>query len=268
MVSSLFIMVNIVYQAPSVKKAFHILDLVSRREGRLTISDLSRELGIGKSTVHGITQALEELGALVRDAQTRRYALGITLFELGRTVYSRIDLKDIARPVMQDLMRSTRQTVFLGIRSGDHVSIIDIVESAEAMKITAHIGARLPLLAGATGKVFMGFLPEEEAARQIQALGLRQDTERSVTSCGRYMEEVRRARALGYALDDAEYLQGVRAAAAPIHAQGRPISAIWVVGFSQSMEAAELTAIAVATRHAAATISQKLDLRPPGEKKR
>jgi DNA-binding IclR family transcriptional regulator len=249
------------YQAPTVKRAFQILDLIARRDKRLTISDLSRELGISKSTVHGIAQALEGTGAVVRDHKTRRYSLGLTLFELGRKAYARIDLRDIARPYMEELMRSTRQTVFLGIRAGDHVSIIDIVESTQELKITAHIGARLPLLVGATGKVFMAFLAENEADQLIRAAELRQDTERSITDPDRYVEEIRKARACGYALDDEEYLQGVRAVAVPIHAPGSPMSAIWVVGFTQSIKDGQMAEIAMKTKHAAEAISREFDPR-------
>ena len=257
-----------VYQAPSVKKAFQILDLVARRDNCLTISDLSRELGIGKSTVHGIAQALEGIGAIVRNDQTRRYTLGMTLLELAHAVYARIDLKDVARPILEDLMRSTRQNVFLGIRSGDRVTIVDIIESTQDLKITAHIGARLPLLVGATGKVFMASLPENEAAQLIRTAGLRRDTERTITDPDEYLENIREVRKSGYALDDGEYLQGVRAVAAPIHAPGRPIAAVWVVGFSQSMRAEKMTAIAVETKSAAEAISRKFDLRPHEENKR
>ena len=72
------------YQAPTVRKAFQILELVSRNASRLTLSDISRELAISKSTVHGIAAALEDAGALVRDPSTRRYAPGLALYELGR----------------------------------------------------------------------------------------------------------------------------------------------------------------------------------------
>jgi DNA-binding IclR family transcriptional regulator len=256
------------YQAPTVKKAFQILDLVARRDRHLTISDLSRELGISKSTVHGIVQALEGIGAVARDDKTKRYTLGMTLFELAHTVYARIDLKDVARPFLEDLMRSTRQSVFLGIRSGDRVSIIDIVESTQNLKITAHIGARLPLLVGATGKVFVASLADDEAVQLIRTVRLRQDTERSITDPDRYMEEVRRTRDTGYALDDEEYLQGVRAIAVPIHVQGRQMSAIWVVGFTQSMKDEKMLEIAMETKRAAETISRKFDLRPLEGKER
>jgi len=250
----------VVYQAPTVKKAFQILDLVAKRDKRLTVSDLSRELGISKSTVHGIAQALEGTGAIVRDDKTKRYSLGLTLVELGRKAYARIDLRGIARPFMEELMRSTRQSVFLGIRSGNYVSIVDIAECTQDLKITAHIGARLPLLVGATGKIFMASLAEQEAVRLIRSMKLRRDTEKSIIDPDCYIEEVRKARELGYALDEEEYLQGVRAAAVSIRVPGMPISAIWVVGFTQSMRDANMTTIAIAMKETAAAISRKLDL--------
>ena len=249
------------YQAPIVKKAFQVLELVSWRDGRASISDISRELGIGKSTVHGIAQALEQAGALVRDENTKCYSLGLTLFELARKVYARLELKDIARPIMEELMRETQQSVFLGMRSSDRISIIDIVESTRDLKITAPIGARLPLLIGALGKVFTAFMDESEAARLIRTAGLRKDTAKSITDPEKYLEEILAARRTGYALDDEEYIQGVRAVASPINVPGRPMSAIWVVGFTQSMSSERLVIIAGQTKRAAEAIARKIDRR-------
>jgi IclR family KDG regulon transcriptional repressor len=249
------------YQAPTVKKAFQILELVARQEKLLTISDLSRELGINKSTVHGITHALEDVGAVVRDRKTKRYALGMALFELAKAGYARIDLKDIARPIMEELMKATHQSVFLGIRSGDHVSILDIVESTQDLKITSPIGTQVPLLAGAIGKAFLASMEESPASAFIHARELRRFTEKSITDPNLYMAKVRDARATGYGLDDEEYIQGVRAVAAVIHNPGQQMAAVWVVGFTPSMSAEKLPLIASATKRAADVISQKIHLR-------
>lgn len=248
------------YQAPTVKKAFQILELVAGEEKRMTISDLSRELGINKSTVHGITRALEEAGALTRDGDSKRYSLGTVFFELARSGYTRIDLKDVARPTMEKLMRSTRQSVFLGVRSGNHVSIIDIVESNHDLKITSPIGTRVPLLAGALGKAFLASMNRERAAALVKARGLRAFTNNSPTDPMFYMEMVDKARESGYGLDDEEYIQGVRAAAAVIGSPGLPMAAVWVVGFTPSMGADKMTGIAEETRRAAEEISRRIAL--------
>jgi IclR family KDG regulon transcriptional repressor len=246
------------YQAPIVKKAFQILELVAREEKHVAISDLSRELGISKSTVHGITRALEEAGALARDRKTKRYTLGTVFFELARAGYARIDLKDTARPVMEKLMRSTGQSVFLGIRSGNHVSIIDIVESKQDLKITSPIGTRVPLLAGALGKAFLAAMDRKRAISLVKAIGLRAFANNSITDADRYMETVDAARESGYGLDDEEYIQGVRAAAAVIRSPGQPVSAVWVVGFTQTMPAEKMKRIAAETRLAAEEISARI----------
>ena len=78
-------MKKITYSAPSVKKAFKILYAISDSSDGLGISDLSKKLKIGKSTVHGITTALEELGVLVRDPLYKRYTAGYSLLELCRS---------------------------------------------------------------------------------------------------------------------------------------------------------------------------------------
>jgi len=248
------------YQAPIIAKAFQILELIAKKDKRMTLSDLSRELGINKSTVHGIAHALERAGAIVRDNTTRRYALGMTLFELAKAGSVRIDLKDIAHPIMEDLMKSTLQSVFLGIRSGEHVSIIDIVESTQALKITSPIGTRVPLLAGAIGKAFLASMEESQAISLIRVLGLRRFTEKSITDSGLYMKQVAEACVSGYGLDDEEYIQGVRAVASVIHNPGQQMSAVWVVGFTPSMSAKKLPVFAMETKRAAEAISQKISL--------
>lgn len=242
------------YKAPSVKKAFSILRLLSKSDPGLTLSDLARQLQIGKSTVLGIVSALEEAGAVVRDEATRRYSLGLTLFELGRAVEAGIDLKDIAHPHMEALMEKTGESVFLGTRSGNTVVILDTVESAKDLKITAPVGARIPLLAGAIGKVFLASLPEE----RVRTVKLRRFTSNSITDPQLYLGQVEQARRDGYALDYEEYIQGVRAVAAPLANGNGRISAIWVVGFTASMSDENIRRIARETKRAADAIGRSM----------
>jgi len=224
------------YFAPSVKRAFEILKLVSTSKDGVGISEIARGLGIAKSTVHGMTSALEEVGVVLRDPVTKRYTLGFTLFELGKNAYSQIDLKDLARPVAEELMERTRASVFLGVLNWDHVTVLDVVDPRTELKITAPIGTTLPLLAGAVGKVFLSKMDEEEVRRIIKTKGLTRFTENSITSTERYLQEIRAARENGFATDDEEYILGVRAVAAPIKKAEPLMSAIWVVGLKASLD--------------------------------
>jgi IclR family KDG regulon transcriptional repressor len=245
------------YQAPSVKKAFQILKLISDTASGLGVSELARSLGMGKSTVHGITSALEEMGTIIRDPSTKRYTLGLTLFELGRSAYSQVDLRALARPVMEELMERAQESVFLGVLNGGHVTILDMVESRQDLKITSPIGTTIPLPAGATAKVFLGAMEEDKIKEIIRTRGLIRYTEKTITNPERYLEEIRRVRANGYATDYEEYIPGVRAVASPITAKGHRISAIWVVGFRTSLNDHKMKEIIGATKEAAEEISRR-----------
>lgn len=247
------------YRAPIISKAFRILDLVSHSQRGLSISELARSLQIGKSTVHGITAALLDAGALARDERTKRYRLGTTLFELGRAVSPVVDLSEAARPIMQRLMEETRESVFLGVRAGDHVSIIAITEPARELKISAPPGTRIPLLAGATGKALLAGMPEAEVQVLLGRLGLSRYTRHSIVDPVRYVDELNQVRRRGYALDDEEYLAGVRAVAAAFDLGGGRPAAVWVVGFTTSIADQKMIHMAEATMSAAGKIGSLMN---------
>jgi len=250
------------YQAPSVTKAFQILRLIAKARFGLGITEIADRLEMSKGTVHGIVSALENSGAIMRAPITKKYTLGVTLFELGKQAYSQFDLKDLARPVMESLMGRVSETVYLGVMNKNHITILDIVESSQDHKITSPKGTIIPLFAGATGKVILASMDPDQAFRIITNDGLPRFTEHTVTDTDRYLEEVVRAREEGYATDDEEYIPGVRAVAAPIKGWRHLISAIWVVGFKRSVDRDKMAELISATKAAAGEISRLCRLNP------
>ena len=117
-------------------------------------------------------------------------------------------MKDAARPYLEDLMNQTRESVFLGVQNIDRVTILDIVESNQDLKITSPVGTTIPILAGATGKVFMAAMTEEKVFRIVREKGLPRFTERSIVEPARFLQELRRVRENGFATDDEEYISG------------------------------------------------------------
>jgi DNA-binding IclR family transcriptional regulator len=246
------------YQAPIVKKAFLILKAISKAAQGLRISEISIRLDISKSTVHGITAALEDQGALIRDPSSKRYSIGTTLMELGKAAYERMDFKKAARPIMEDLMAQCRESVFLGIRNKDSVTVIDIVESRKDFKISSPMGTSLPLLAGAVGKVFLAKMTQTDARDYIMEKGLVRFTPRTIVDLERYLKELEMVRKAGVAFDDEEYISGVKAVAAPLQEIGAYSPAIWVVGFAAGMEAELMPGLMAQTREAALAINKRL----------
>lgn len=251
-------MKKIIYSAPSVKKAFKILSAISDASQGLGISDLSKKLKIGKSTVHGITAALEEMGILVRDPLYKRYTTGYSLLELCRTAYGKLELRDLARRPMEKLMEKVGETVFLGVLNGDHVTIVDMVESRNEMKITSPPGTRLPLFAGSTGKVLLSQIERKKLKEMIEKKGPARFTSKTVTDPRQYLREVEKAGKQGYAVDDEEYIQGVRAVAAPLVSFAFPPSAIWVVGFTSTLDDHKMKMVIREIQEAAEEVNQSL----------
>ncbi|MCD6306083.1 MAG: IclR family transcriptional regulator [Deltaproteobacteria bacterium] len=245
------------YQAPSVRKAFLVLRLISKANQGAGISQLANSLGMSKGTVYGIIRALEEIGALIRDPTSKKYTLGPTLFELGKSAYTRLDLGKAARPVMKNLMERTGASVFVGILNGQRVTILDVVESNQDLKITAPRGSTIPLLAGATGKVFLAAMDRVRAERIIRK-GLPRFTDHSVTDPEQYILELEATRKNGYAVDDEEYIAGVRAAAAPLQPKQGKGYAIWAVGFKSALSDEKMAELASATLEAARNINGQL----------
>ncbi len=224
----------------------------------MRVSELARELKMAKSTVHGIASALEELGALLRAPLTKKYKIGPTLLELGKVAFSQIDVKDLARPSMEDLMERTEESVFLGVLNGDRITILDIVESRKELKITSPRGTAISIFAGATGKVFLASMEEDLATEIIGAKELPSFTKNTITDPEKYIEEIKRVKEAGYATDDEEYILGVRAVAAPIRGEGRLNSAIWVVGFKAGLDEKRMESLIRETKAAATEISRKI----------
>ena len=252
------------YQAPIVKKAFQILRLISDTDRGLGISELAKSLGISKGTVHGVTSALEEVGAIIRNPLNKRYNLGYTIVELVKKGLSRIPLREVAIRHMERLMEETGETVFLGILTDDSIFILDVVESNKELKITSPSGTKIPLTAGATGKLFLAYMEEKSAIRYLTARGLVKYTENTITDLNRYMQEIKEVRKKGFATDREEYLQGVKAVAALIKTEGPLLAAIWVVGFSSSFTDDKMQYVIERTLNTADTISRDLKLREWG----
>jgi len=202
------------------------------------------------------------LGVVMRDPHTKRYRLGLTLFELGRLAYSQIDLKTLARPIMEELMEKTQTSVFLGILNWEHVTVLDIVESRQDLKITAPIGTAIPLFAGAVGKVFLASMKEEQTKKIVRSKGLTRFTKNTIVDPELYFRELKNVRKMGYAVDDEEYIPGVRAVASPIVGLGQLMSAIWVVGFKASLDEKKMKALINETKKAAEAISRGIQEQP------
>lgn len=236
--------------APMLYKAFAMLEEIAADQQKLGISDLARKLNMSKGTLHGIAQAFLDLGVITQDPH-KKFRLGPTLIELGNKALAGDDLRLSLRPLLEELYAEFEETIFLGTSDGKIITIIDKVDSPSGLKISAPVGSRLSLLAGATGKVFLSALSDQELQSFLRDT-LPKYTEKSITDKSKYIEEIKKVREQGYATDFEEYMQGVNAVCVPITGMyGQISAAIWMVGFTNSLNNDKMSRAIIAMSRAA-----------------
>ena len=252
-----------VRRVPAVDRAVRLLDSLRRAGGPRGISELARELGLHKATVRDILLTLEYHGLVERDAATARFRLGAGLARFAVAVRSGESLAAVARPFLRRLVEQTGETALVTVLDGARQLIVAQDEPAGALKISAPVGRRLPLLAGAPAKVLLATLAPARLDALLGAGSLPRYTARSITEPAAYRAELRAVRQQGYALDDEEFLDGVRAVSAPVRgADGVVVAALTVVGFSTRLAPERLRPTIAAVVDAAAEVSLRLGAPP------
>jgi DNA-binding IclR family transcriptional regulator len=246
------------YNAPALKKALEIIKLIVREKKPLGVTEISRALAISKSTTFGILKSLEEEGFVLKIDSTKKYMTGKELFELSKSVLRATDLTSIARPFLEKLVELVDESVFLGTRENDLVEVLDVVTPEKELKISSPVGARFSLTAGVIGKVFLAPLENGEIRDFLAKHELPRYTENSITDLAHFLEEIEKTRVRGYAVDFEEYLKGMRAVGTLIYSGLFPVGAIWVVGFTSSLNDEKLPHVITHLKHTAEEISSRL----------
>ena len=100
----------------------------------------------------------------------------------------------------------------------------------------------------------------------VQSKGLPRFTDNSIVDPELYFNELRQVREKGYAVDDEEYIPGVRAVASPLMGLGQLRSAIWAVGFKAGLDKKKMQTLADETQKAAQAISRRIQEQLLGKK--
>src|SRR5919197_6715038 len=137
---------------PAVDRAARVLALLEAEGRPLGISDLARRLNASKGSVRDVLETLRSHGLLERDDANKQYRLGPRLVRLGHAAQDGLDLARVAGPFLTRLTEVTGETALLLTRQGDRALILAKAEAGEtAMRVSAPVGRRIPLIAGAVG---------------------------------------------------------------------------------------------------------------------
>jgi IclR family KDG regulon transcriptional repressor len=244
-------------RVPALDKCFGVLELFVGNERSLRISEIARTLNYNKSTVYNILHTLADLDIL-EHAEGNTFRFGARLYALGRSASSGSELISTVHPFLEEINRRTRLSAFLGIRSDGHAVVLDNVDSPDDIKVSFEMGIRMPLLAGAGGKVLLSMLSDAELdglLSENKALG---SPPNFCANLKEYREMIKMARRDGFAFDDEEYIEGVRALAVPLHLHRAHLQAtIWIAGLKSQIKNEDL----LFYRSILADIAKKIETR-------
>ncbi|MBI4593644.1 MAG: IclR family transcriptional regulator [Candidatus Rokubacteria bacterium] len=240
----------------SVSNALALLEAFSLERPELGVTELSRTLGLGKSTVHRLLAALGARGYVRQNPQTARYCLGLKAFEVGALAAGQRSVRETVAPFLQRLRAASRETVHLGVLDEGEVIYIDKIESHQALQMYSQIGRRAPLHCTALGKALLAWEPDAERFLRRR---LRAYTPSTITDSGTLREDLERVRAAGYALDDEEFEAGLKCVAAPLRDHtGRVVASLGVASPAVRLPAARMAALAGLVGETAAAASRAL----------
>ena len=219
-----------VYDVAVLQKALDVLEVLSQRTD-LGLSELSLETGVSKASTYRVLSTLEARGFVTKDPETRKYSPGVKLIALSCAVVAGVDLVAAARPYVVDLQATFDETVNVGILANGEVLYVDIVESAQGLRMAAAVGDRNALHSTALGKAILSALPASEARELLTGYRRLAATPKTIVGLEALMDDLAACAARGYSIDDEENEVGARCVGVPVrNFSGRAVGAISISG--------------------------------------
>lgn len=254
------------YHIAVLDRTLDLLEALGRSERPLGTSELARDIGATKTAVFRILVNLERRGYVQRVPGTSKYRLGMRLVQLGQRSLETVDLRQAARPAMEDLHMRFNETVNLGVPVDDGIIYVDMIESDHGLRMSARVGALDEFHATALGKAILTFLPEDRR-ETILCRPLPRRTPNTLTDPDALRAELANIRRKGYAEDCGENEEGARCFGAPIFDhRGEAIAAISVSGPESRLGDDKRDQIAPALKFATDTVTERIGGNRPKER--
>ena len=218
------------YPVKSLAKALRILDTVGRFQHGTSIAALSKELKMGKSTVHRLLATLREFDLIWFDPTTSNYALGSRILRWSDLLVQQNPLVRHGLPVLRELVSAGRETANLAVMDGADVLYVAQFESMERLRMSEAVGTRHPAHCTALGKALLASLSEEEFDQLYSKVdALKSLTANTIADKRRLKEHLQKVRNEAVAYDFEENVVGVVCLGAVVrNFTGKPIAAMSV----------------------------------------
>lgn len=247
-----------------LEKAVLILDCFSQENTELGVRETARLVGLSSSATGRLMTTMRDLALLNQNPRTRLYSMGTRVLTWSGTYLASSDIDVAARPYLHELHLATRETVSLYVLEDNERVCIERLDSPQSVRFVVRVGKRLPLYAGASGKVMLAYMKpllRDDILHSSQMIAL---TNSTIIEWVALEKDLALTRERGYAVSIGEWTPGATGIAAPIFDRSNDVvGALNLSGPSNRFSEDVIVEYAVKVCLAAAQISRALGFHQP-----
>lgn len=251
-------------KVPAAAQTLAILRYLARQAGPVPAGAITRDLRLPRSTTYHLLATLQAEGFVVHVPEDRRYALGITAYELGTGYTRQAPLQRLARVPLATLVDRCGHSGHLAVLHGRDVLYVIEERARGRPPLVTDVDVRLPAHLTATGRAMLAALPSQQVRALYpnpSAFAIRNERgPQSPSGLRQLLVSVRRD---GYAVENGDVTPGFASVAAAVldHA-GHPLAAVAVTYPDFEVDAQRRADLAARVRGTAATLSRRMGARP------
>lgn len=201
---------------PTNLRLLLVIEEIARAGVPVTPTEVNARLGLPKPTIHRLFSTLEEEGFLQRDLDGRAYSPGPRLRTMASGVISSRRIRSVRQAILKRLSRQIGETCNIAMPERDAMAYLERVETEWPLRIQLPIGTRVPFYCTASGKMYLSTLARSHVIKYLENTDLKAHTPNTLTDHDALLEEIRKIRKQGYALDREEFMPDMIALAVPI----------------------------------------------------
>ena len=248
----------------TVLHALQVLEFLAE-SSEAGVSEISRAIGLAPSTTHRLLAALASREFLQQNPKSRKYQLGVKIFQLGSSVANRFGIRQAALVNMEKLSAESGETVNLGVLNRTEVVYMEKILNDDPIRVELQVGHSVPAHCTAMGKAMLAFQPPEKLEEIIASIRFEKRTGTTITDVETLRRELAAIQSQGYSIDDGELIEGIKCIAAPVVLSAKgAVAAISIAGPSFRLNAERVGALVPMIRKAADETSKFIRLASSG----
>ncbi|MDY4611393.1 MAG: IclR family transcriptional regulator [Sphaerochaetaceae bacterium] len=225
------------YKITSVVKALKVMKAFASDGPDFTLTQLSQKCGIGKTSMIRILASLQSEGFVRYNAETRKYHLGLVMYQLGTTAYGFMDIKKVCYPLLREAAIKSGQVIHLAVLAEDEIVVIDRIWAEahiDIMGLIARVGGSVPVHCTGVGCVLAAYADKDQQDRLIAACDFKKYSETTVDDPELFRRRLAEVHQKGYAINDGEHEPFLRCLTRPIFgAGGKVVAAFSISGLKE-----------------------------------